>query len=558
MANDLVPMAPSPKLGNLNSFADCIKAAKSLQRGDDAGVNTILKRAAELSLGGIEVDMLIVEIHARTGVGKRLLKKAFESLAKIVRDEKAKEEAEARKKAAADAADQWQKMREEKKERLWKSCGWMAERPDLLAGMETVVHELGVVNEGKSVRAIYLVCVSRFLDGEGARLLGLGAFASGKNYPVEQVLKLVPEYAVVQISGSSAKVLPYYGGDDADSLKGKILFVPEAVMLAKKPGEASNEFATMFRTLMSEGRLVYQTVRLNPDGTRESETKEKNGPVIAILTSADEVDHQLKTRTLILNTDESGKQTADIVRSVLTRRRGPLDLQPWLDLQELLEMDKPYKVTLPFAAAISKAFDQWRPTFLEGASMRMRRDITSFLTIVKASAVLHKFQRKTAEDGAIIAEISDYQHAYEAFDVGLASVYGEANENVIAVVEAIEEMLKEQPEADLDPDPGSRSTKVPVRELCKRLRIASTSTAKERLDEAVDAGAIEYDELKHGGRGRPRYFRVLKTAAELRAEPGLGVFPPPDEVRKYFSAPCPPENAEQNEQFPDRGAKTRI
>ena len=66
MANDLVPFAPSPKLGDLENFADCLKAAKSLQKGDDAGVNTILKRAAELGLSGIQVEMLIVEIHART------------------------------------------------------------------------------------------------------------------------------------------------------------------------------------------------------------------------------------------------------------------------------------------------------------------------------------------------------------------------------------------------------------------------------------------------------------------------------------------------------------
>ena len=80
---------------------------------------------------------------------------------------------------------------------------------------------------------------------------------------------------------------------------------------------------------------------------------------------------------------------------------------------------------------------------------------------------------------------------------------------------------------------------------------------EERLDEAVTIGALEYDDTKHGGRGRPRYFRVLKTAAELRAEPHGGVFPSLDEVRNFFSA-APDETAEQNEQFADGEAKTRI
>ena len=132
MANDLVPFAPSPKLGDLENFADCFKAAKSLQKGDDAGVNTILKRAAELGLSGIQVEMLIVEIHARTGNSKKMLKKAFELFVKIVAEEKA----EAKKNAAADAADQWRKMRDEERERLWKSCRHIAEHPDLLEAME--------------------------------------------------------------------------------------------------------------------------------------------------------------------------------------------------------------------------------------------------------------------------------------------------------------------------------------------------------------------------------------------------------------------------------------
>jgi hypothetical protein len=38
MANNaLVPIAPSPKLGEMKNFADCMKAAKSLQKGDDGG-----------------------------------------------------------------------------------------------------------------------------------------------------------------------------------------------------------------------------------------------------------------------------------------------------------------------------------------------------------------------------------------------------------------------------------------------------------------------------------------------------------------------------------------
>jgi hypothetical protein len=97
-------------------------------------------------------------------------------------------------------------------------------------------------------------------------------------------------------------------------------------------------------------------------------------------------------------------------------------------------------VRVPFKKAIFLAFKQWRPDFLKGASMRIRRDVRSFLTVVKASAVLHKAQRETAENGVIVAAVDDYEHAYGAFDVGLATVHGAASDKVVAVIEAIEEM----------------------------------------------------------------------------------------------------------------------
>jgi hypothetical protein len=291
MANALVPIAPSPKLRGLKTFEDCLKAAKSLQKGDDAGVNTILKRAAELGLSGVQVEMLIVEIHARTKNSKTTLKAAFKAFEKKVAEEKAKAEAEKNKNDQAAWAAQQQKMRDERREELLNSCKMIIEAPDLLKIVEGLAHELlGVVNEGAAVRATYLTGTSRLLEGKAVRKLRTGASASGKNFPVEQTLKFFPEHAYFQVSGTSPKSLPYEGGDDPDALKHKLAYIPEAVILGgKKAGDSVNEYALMFRTLLSEGRLVYKTVNRNEmTGKFETETIIKNGPIAAILTTADE------------------------------------------------------------------------------------------------------------------------------------------------------------------------------------------------------------------------------------------------------------------------------
>jgi hypothetical protein len=326
-----------------------------------------------------------------------------------------------------------------------------------------------------------------------------------------------------------------------------VIYVPEARILASKDGEFDNPFTAMFRTLISEGRLVYQTVVTDAEGNRHTETIVKNGPIAAILTCVQDVDPEMKTRVLIQETDESGEQTDAIVRSILSPRKAAPDLKPWLDLQLFLEDGAPHRVSIPFREAISKAFDQWRPGFLKTAAMRMRRDAGGFLVVVEASAVLHKAQRTVDADGAIIATLDDYRHAYEAFSEGLAAVHGKASDSVIAVVKVIEGM---RVESDMS------AVKVTLRDLAKRLRVGSPATAKARIDAALEYGALEQDDALTG-RGGARWFHVVIGSKDIESKPGLGVFPPPDIVAKYILAGGG-GSAEQTERKTGGEAKVRL
>jgi hypothetical protein len=251
----------------------------------------------------------------------------------------------------------------------------------------------------------------------------------------------------------------------------------------------------------------------------------------------------------MMETDESGEQTEAIVEHALSDKADKpkgehgIDLTQWTDLQLWLEMDAPYRVRIPFRQAIFLAFKLWRPNFFKTVAMRMRRDVNAFLVAVKASAVLYKAQRAT-QDGAIVATIDDYRHAYEAFDDGLAAAHGKASQKVIAVVQAIEDMKGADP----------ASVKVTLRALSKRLRVGSISTAKVRLEAAMEYGAIDQDEAR-SGRGGARYFDVIEKAEEIQKKPGLGVFPPPDLVRACFPETLSPETAEHFEQNPDEKSK---
>ena len=533
----------SPELAGL------IKKALALKLGDDRGVLALMTEAATKGLDEMQAEMLLKAIHKSTKLTLKLLRAGWKIILDRAKAEAWTAGAAERERAKAEQEARWQHEREQERDQLWASCKGLAESPTLLKEMETAAHNLGVVTEGAGIRATYLTTVSRLLADEAGRLLRTGAPASGKNLVVEMVLAFVPAGAVVQISGSSPKSLAYYGGDDPDALKHKIIYIPEAQIIASKRGE-ENDFAILLRSLISEGQL-YQTVVVSGNGPPETVTITKNGPIAAIITTARNVDPELKTRLLPMDTDESGAQTVAIIESILSQARQLPELQSWLDLQLWLELDAPYKVAIPFGNAIFQAFDHWQAGFLADAALRIRRDISSFLTAIKASAVLHKAQRDKNADGAIVATLDDYEHAHAAFDEGLASVHGYADAKVVGVVEAIEAM-----QSELMPDVA---VKVTLRDLAKRLRVASPMTAGVRLSAALDCGAIEQDDTM-GGRGGARYYRVLETSEALRKKPSLGVFPPREWVERAMCVGTPPEDEDKLEGRTEasRGLKRRF
>ena len=424
-----------------------LREAKALKPGDDRAVIALLAKAAALSppLDDLQVDMLIKAIDKSTKLGIRMMRAAWKILVERAKAEAWTAGAAERERTKAAQEARWQHEREQERDRLWASCKRLAESKALLKAMEGTAHRLGVVNEGQGVRAAYLTCTSRLLASTAIRLLRLGAPASGKNLVIEKVFAFIPANAIVQVSGSSPKSLAYYEGDDPDALKHKIVYIPEAQIIASKRGE-ENDFAIMLRSPISEGRIVYQTVVVSKNGgPPETVTIIKNGPIAAIITTARSVDPELKTRLLVMDTDESGAQTVAIAKRILSQAGKAPDLTPWLDLQTWLELDAPYRVEIPFKEAVFTAFGKWRAGFLEGSALRIRRDVSSILTAVEASAVLHKAQRKTNADGAIVAELADYKHAHAAFDEGLSTVHGHASPKVIATVKAIEDIQGASP-----------------------------------------------------------------------------------------------------------------
>ena len=151
------------------------------------------------------------------------------------------------------------------RDELYQRCRHIAENPQLLEDMADVVDQLGVVEDRQGVKATYLAATSRLAMNRALSHLRRGAAASGKSHPINIVLELIPPESVIVAVGGSPKSLPYFGGNDVNALKHKIVYIPEAAAIADKHG-AETDYTTMLRVLISENRLVYQTVVITEAG----------------------------------------------------------------------------------------------------------------------------------------------------------------------------------------------------------------------------------------------------------------------------------------------------
>ena len=75
----------------------------------------------------------------------------------------------------------------------------------------------------------------------------------------------------MRVSSGSPLSLVYYGKEDENALKYKIVYVPEAAILAEK-NKVESPLTIMLRILIREGRLDHNVALPQADGTIETFT----------------------------------------------------------------------------------------------------------------------------------------------------------------------------------------------------------------------------------------------------------------------------------------------
>jgi DNA primase catalytic core len=377
--------------------------------------------------------------------------------------------------------------------------------PGLLDRIVADVARCGLVGEATNSLVGYLAAVSRKLD-EPLAILIQSASAAGKTALMDAILAMIPAEERVTYSAVTGQALFYLGETD---LAHKLLAI------AEDEGVARAGYA--LKLLQSEGVLTIASTGKDPTtGRLTTHTYRVQGPVMLLLTTtAPELDDELRNRCLVLTVDEERAQTRAIhrqqrERETLAGRLAHRDrarvLKVHQDAQRLL---RPLLVVNPYARALTFRDDR----------TRTRRDHLKYLTLIRALALLHQYQRP----------LKTVVHQGERVE------YVEVTLDDLAVANRLAHEVLGRSLDELAPQTRRLLTLLDtqVREACARLAMAratyrftrrevrswtgwSDFQVRTHLDRLV---TLEYVLVHRGGRGQGFVYELLYDGQGEDSEP---------------------------------------
>lgn len=200
---------------------------------------------------------------------------------------------------------------------VWAACESLALAQNILELLEATLKRGGVAGEGRVAKILYLALTSRFLD----RIVSVavkGPSSGGKSYLIEQVLRFFPEGAYYALTAMSDRTLAY----SEEPIKHRFLVLFEAAGM-------SGDFATyLIRSLLSEGRLRYETVEKTSEGLKPR-LIEREGPTgLLVTTTAVKLHPENETRLLSLTVSDTQEQTRNVLAALAEEHGEAPDLKP--------------------------------------------------------------------------------------------------------------------------------------------------------------------------------------------------------------------------------------
>lgn len=417
-----------------------------------------------LSDSAIRDRAMLLDLHAATG---------FKDPSDLHCDDP--EAFPSRWRAALETARPWVAVEREEAEAAaraaWERASHLVTLPNILERFAVDVAAAGVVREQRTVKLLYLALTSRFL-GRPVSIAMKGPSSAGKSHATEKVLTFFPASAYYSLTASSEKALAY----GEEPLSHRFLVIFEAAGMSSETG------TYLIRSLLSEGRICYETVEKTREGLRPRRI-EREGPTgLITTTTAIRLHPENETRFFSVPATDTPEQTAAIIEHIFDETERSVDREPWIALQEWLATAN-HRVTIPFGKALAGMIP---PT-----AVRLRRDAKALHGLISAHAILHQANRQTDDAGRIVATFADYEAVREL----VADLFAEGAEAAVSdtireTVAAVAELL------------ANGRTSVNKSEIARALKL-DRSSGKRRVDDALAKGYLrDENEGKQGTHAR--------------------------------------------------------
>jgi hypothetical protein len=342
----------------------------------------------------------------------------------------------------------------------WEHCNELAMAPNILERFAAKLAQSGVAGEVRTAKLLYLAVTSRLLEKPVSIALK-GPSSGGKSHVLERVLTFVPESAYYALTAMSERTLAY----SEEPIKHRFLVIYEAAGM-------SGEFATyLMRSLLSEGRVRYETVEKTSEGMKPR-LIEREGPTgLIVTTTAVKLHPENETRLLSLTVTDTQDQTRAVMAALAEEAdKAALNFESWHAFQVWLEGAE-HRVWIPYAKILAD--------LIPPVAVRLRRDFGALLNLIRAHALLHQASRDRDAEGRIVATIEDYAAVRELVaDLVSEGIEVTVPKTVRETVEAVKRLRED-----------SNGEPVTVVELARELKL-DRSAVSRRVRNAKDRGYL--------------------------------------------------------------------
>lgn len=392
-------------------------------------------------------------------------------------------------KISKDSVDTKYKLSSEEKKIL--------EKPDLIYNIITETRKEGLIGEEMAQLVLIIKIALRLVknaNNTSSNILVSDQSGAGKDYLTGKLCKVMLEAEKTMFHQTmiSEKVLNYWEPEgQGSSWDGRVMYLED-------PDE------DVLKTQAFKVRASGQNAQTNLDTNHKVLRQTILGKPVMIVTSMNaNIDIELERRWDILQIDTGVALSKAVLDHQFKVAAGLIEYRPDYTLRNALKHEPRVNVIVPYAMKIANYV--LKQIHGDGRQhLLMRSQNLKLIDFIKASAALHQFQRKTDEQGNIIATLEDYYIGALVFDY-LDCSSGE-------VTNTIERQLL----AYLD----SKNESVPLSDIIKNVGPISRSWLYRNKDRLIERGLlIAKDEYSPEAGRNCEHLLLAEKSSSLRLPP---------------------------------------